>query len=48
MWVERMTRRGDQRRYALRSEFLNHELLGGRRAAASDIDYILEHLDDYV
>jgi len=48
MWVERTTRRGDQRRYALRREFLNHELLGGRRAAASDIDYILEHLDDYV
>ena len=43
-----MTRSGHLRRYALRGEFLNHELLGGRRAAASDIDYILEHLDDYV
>ena len=48
MWVDRMTRSGHLRRYALRGEFLNHELLGGRRAAASDIDYILEHLDDYV
>jgi hypothetical protein len=48
IWVERTARGGHLRRYALRREFLNHELLDGRRVAAPDIEYVLDHLDDYV